>query len=605
MAPEVSGALGGVAERLPGRSRRRLVGGLAALIAVVIAIASILAINLGGSSHPAKAAGTAAGAATVTRRDLVSTDTESGTVSYANPQTVYDRLTGTITWLPVTGQVVKPGQALFDVNGQPVVLFDGTFPAYRDLGPGVTDGPDVLQLNRNLVSLGFADGEITVNDTWQAGTTAAVERWQGSLGETETGTITLGQVVFLPGPQRITQVNTSLGSNGSPTNSGSGSGSGSGSSAGANAVASVLPARPEFVSLPHATAGEHSSAQDSPSSPTTTAPASCKRAGASTSTPAASSSPASSTTPNTDCGRSGKPGSRGKSNLSAAELQALIALLKAETLALAKNKSSPASGSGSGAGGSGASGGSGGSGSGSGGSGSGSGSGSGPGYPGGAPGGSSSGSGHSGSGSSGSGPSGSGSSGSGSSGSGSSGSGSPGSGTSGGGGTAQAILDTTSNQLVVTVDLDASKQSEARVGAPVTVEMPDSSIVDGKITHVSPVAQNNSNSGSGSSGSGNSGGAGSGSSATIPVTIALRGHERTQGLDQATVSVNFEQQAANNVLSVPVTALLATQGGGYAVQEAAAPHRLIPVSTGLFAAGYVEISGPGIYPGLQVTDSQG
>jgi hypothetical protein len=32
---------------------------------------------------------------------------------------------------------------------------------------------------------------------------------------------------------------------------------------------------------------------------------------------------------------------------------------------------------------------------------------------------------------------------------------------------------------------------------------------------------------------------------------------------------------------------------------------LIPVTTGLFAAGDVEISGPGIYPGLAVTDSQG
>jgi hypothetical protein len=56
---------------------------------------------------------------------------------------------------------------------------------------------------------------------------------------------------------------------------------------------------------------------------------------------------------------------------------------------------------------------------------------------------------------------------------------------------------------------------------------------------------------------------------------------------------------------VPVTALLATAGGGYAVESAAAPHRLIPVTTGLFAAGYVEISGRGIHPGLQVTDSQG
>jgi hypothetical protein len=89
------------------------------------------------------------------------------------------------------------------------------------------------------------------------------------------------------------------------------------------------------------------------------------------------------------------------------------------------------------------------------------------------------------------------------------------------------------------------------------------------------------------------------------VTITLHGHHTGAGLDQAAVSVNFAEQRANHVLSVPVTALLATGGGNYAVEEVGAPHRLIPVTTGLFAAGYVQISGAGIYPGLQVTDSQG
>jgi hypothetical protein len=146
----------------------------------------------------------------------------------------------------------------------------------------------------------------------------------------------------------------------------------------------------------------------------------------------------------------------------------------------------------------------------------------------------------------------------------------------------------------------------------VTIELPDGNTSNGKITEVSPVAQSSSsgsgNSGSGSGGSGSGGGNGNSGqpSATIPVTIALTGHhEKISGLDQAAVSVNFEQQKANNVLSVPVTALIATAGGGYAVQTAAAPQHLIPVTPGLFAAGYVQISGSGIYPGLQVTDSQG
>jgi hypothetical protein len=177
-----------------------------------------------------------------------------------------------------------------------------------------------------------------------------------------------------------------------------------------------------------------------------------------------------------------------------------------------------------------------------------------------------------------------------------------------GGGNPVAIMQTTSTKLVVTVDLSASSQGEAVVGEHVMVQMPAGNFVNGKITSVSPIAQSSSNSGSGGgggNGNGNGNGGNGGSSSTVPVTIALSGHQSGAGLDQAAVSVNFVQQRANDVLSVPVTALLATSGSQYAVQDANPPYKLIPVTTGLFAAGYVQISGPGIYPGLQVTDSQG
>jgi hypothetical protein len=175
-------------------------------------------------------------------------------------------------------------------------------------------------------------------------------------------------------------------------------------------------------------------------------------------------------------------------------------------------------------------------------------------------------------------------------------------GSAGAGSSAQAILQTTSNQLLVTVSLDATKQSEAVVGEAVSVQLPSGGTVGGRITQVSPIAQTASSSSSSSSGGG---GGSSAPSATIPVTIKILGRHRVAGLDQAAVSVNFEQQVENHVLSVPVTALLATAGGGYALQEAGTPHRLIPVTPGLFAAGYVQVSGSGIYSGLQVTDSQG
>ena len=162
-----------------------------------------------------------------------------------------------------------------------------------------------------------------------------------------------------------------------------------------------------------------------------------------------------------------------------------------------------------------------------------------------------------------------------------------------------AVLQTTSTRLVVTVDLAASSQSEAKVGERVTVELPaaTSSTAGSPRSARSPRAPAlRSNGGDDSGGGGTAAVAAAatgGASSTIPVTITLSGHHTGAGLDQAAVSVNFAQQRADNVLSVPVTALLATSGGNYAVQEAAAPHQLIPVTTGLFAAGYVADLRPG------------
>ena len=79
------------------------------------------------------------------------------------------------------------------------------------------------------------------------------------------------------------------------------------------------------------------------------------------------------------------------------------------------------------------------------------------------------------------------------------------------------------------------------------------------------------------------------------------------GLDQAPVQVAITQQLDRNVLAVPVTALLALPGGGYAVRLGTLSRRLIPVATGLFddAAGLVEVAGPGLAAGLPVEVAQG
>jgi Putative peptidoglycan binding domain len=114
---------------------------------------------------------------------------------------------GVITWLPAPGAAVYRGKPVYEVNGQPVPLFYGSRPAWRDLYLGVTDGPDVRQLKRNLVALGYTalGYTLAVDDTFDLATEQAVESWQQAAGLPVTGTVPLGQVVFLPGPLVVSQ----------------------------------------------------------------------------------------------------------------------------------------------------------------------------------------------------------------------------------------------------------------------------------------------------------------------------------------------------------------------------------------------------------------
>ncbi|MFQ5554183.1 MAG: peptidoglycan-binding protein [Acidimicrobiia bacterium] len=118
--------------------------------------------------------------------------------------TVASRSFGTVTGLPVEGSVIDQGEALFEVNGEPVILLFGEVPAYRalaDLRTNLT-GNDVLQLEEALVALGFATG-MTVDGEFTDVTESRVEDWQEAMGATVDGTVDLGEVVFLPGPVEV------------------------------------------------------------------------------------------------------------------------------------------------------------------------------------------------------------------------------------------------------------------------------------------------------------------------------------------------------------------------------------------------------------------
>src|SRR3989442_1625596 len=103
-------------------------------------------------------------------------------------------------WLPGVGGVIGRGGTLGRIDTLPVVLMYGSLPAYRTLSQGVSDGPDVAQLNDNLIALGFAPyGAIGDRRHFGEATAAAVRRWQSANGLPETGKVELGRVLFTPG----------------------------------------------------------------------------------------------------------------------------------------------------------------------------------------------------------------------------------------------------------------------------------------------------------------------------------------------------------------------------------------------------------------------
>jgi hypothetical protein len=164
--------------------------------------------------------GTAAGAgpavpasAEVVRTTLVDQEEVEGRLGFEGGVSVVGQSPGTLTRLAGKGQVVERGQVLYEVDGRPVRLLYGERPAWRPLGEGVTDGPDVRQLEENLVALGHATRRnLTVDERWSTATTEAVRRWQEATGRDQTGVVGLGDAVFAPGALRVSDHPLPLGS---------------------------------------------------------------------------------------------------------------------------------------------------------------------------------------------------------------------------------------------------------------------------------------------------------------------------------------------------------------------------------------------------------
>jgi hypothetical protein len=159
---------------------------------------------------------------------------------------------------------------------------------------------------------------------------------------------------------------------------------------------------------------------------------------------------------------------------------------------------------------------------------------------------------------------------------------------------AAPVLDLTSTTRQVTVQLDAAQQSQVKVGDPVTITLPDNQTTPATVSAVGTVAK----------AAPSTSGGDSNAPPTVEVDITPNDSAATGTLDAAPVQVSITTASAANALVVPVTALLAMPGGGYAVDvlSAGGLRRLAKVTLGLFddAEGLVQIGGPDVRAGQQV-----
>jgi hypothetical protein len=141
------------------------------------------------------------------------------------------------------------------------------------------------------------------------------------------------------------------------------------------------------------------------------------------------------------------------------------------------------------------------------------------------------------------------------------------------------ILNYTDTTRIATVALNVMDQALAVEGGAVTVTLPDKRTVEGVIAEVGTVVTEEE----------------------FEVTVTIADQDALGTLEVAPVDVDFVSATREDVLTVPVAALLALAEGGYGVEMVEGnTTRIVAVKIGMFADGRVEVSGEAIAEGMMV-----
>ncbi len=156
-----------------------------------------------------------------------------------------------------------------------------------------------------------------------------------------------------------------------------------------------------------------------------------------------------------------------------------------------------------------------------------------------------------------------------------------------GGPSGTAVLSVTGTAKVITVDIDPSLSSFAPVGGGVVVSLPDGATTSATVAASGTPVERDDGQG--------------GTKLRLPLTLVLDDPSAGGSLSEVKVTVTIQHVLADDVLLVPVLALLARPGGGFAVERMTPEGtELVDVELGAIADGSAEISSGELADGDEV-----
>jgi hypothetical protein len=102
----------------------------------------------------------------IKKGDLENKEEYNGTLQQTDKKVLKTATTGVVTYLPDEGAVISFGEILFAIDNKPAILLEGETPFYRSLDMNSDPGKDIEQLENALVFLGYAADDFVPDQTF-------------------------------------------------------------------------------------------------------------------------------------------------------------------------------------------------------------------------------------------------------------------------------------------------------------------------------------------------------------------------------------------------------------------------------------------------------